>query len=154
MQLSVKEQNDLAFRVIDSITSASPKEVVDVLSANGFAEDFKYGVNGERAKSVLQSLYVNDKPEFLRLVQNMKIDTTRINPSDRNAYIELATKGNQSANAKAEWLNGLWSMIAPSTTTGGGEQTTTETSSGAYVAYVIIVLAIIGVTVYMLKTVK
>jgi len=153
--LSESAQNELAFRIIDSIASASPKEVVDVLSNNGFAEQFKYGVNGQQAIIILQQLWVGNRPKFLQLVRQMKIDTSRIPPNDVNAYKEIVKQMNPNARFEVpDWLNNIWGSISETTTTGGEESSTEETSMGAYVGYVIIILAVIGITFYLIKTLK
>ena len=150
--ITQKDQHALAFHFIDVITSASPKEVVDVLTANGYADQFKYGVNGQQAIITLQQLYVSNPTKFIELVGKMNIDYTRIPPNERQAYQEMVSQTNP--NAKSEWIAGVLEMLTPKTTTGGGEITTEETTTGAYVAYVFIVLAIIGITVYIIKTIK
>lgn len=155
-KLSEYNQNALALRFNDLITEASPNVVVDVLKKNGFADQFQYGVNALQAEKILNATYLGNRDLYVKMVGEMlpKIDTSRIDPSVREKFQNLAAENNPNPNAKSEWLSGLLDMLTPKTVTEGGETTTEETSTGAYVAYAIIVLAIIGITVYLLKTVK
>ena len=153
--LSQYEQNALAFRLIDSITSASPNEVVRVLSENGFADQFKFGVNPQQAIIILQQLWVGNRPKFLQLVKEMKIDTSRINPSDLDAYRQIASTNNPTAKFTVpDWINNVWDSFSEKTTEGESETTTEETTTGAYIAYILIIVSVIIITVYMIKSVK
>lgn len=154
-KLSEYEQNALAFRLIDSITTASPNEVVRVLSENGFAEQFKFGVNPSQAIIILQQLWVGNRPKFLQLVKQMKIDTSRIPPSDVDAYKQIAKQNNPNAKIDVpDWINNVWNSFSEKTTTGESETTTSETTTGAYIGYVVVIIAIIVITVYLMRTVK
>jgi len=150
--LSEYNKNALAFHLIDVISSASPSEVVRVLKENGFADQFPYGDNTQQAIIILQQMYIGNPEKFIQLVRQMKIDQTQITPANKEAFKDFVAQTNPSA--RVEWLSGILDTLTPKTTTGGGETITEETTGGAYVAYVVIVLAVIGLTIYMFRTLK
>jgi len=151
-KLSQHDQDALAFHFIDVITGASPSEAVRVLSENGFEDQFPYGANPQKAQLLLQSLYVGNREKFVSLVKQMKIDYSRISQNDKLSYQKLVNPSNP--NAKMDWINGIVDMITPKTTTGESETTTEETTAGAYVGYALVIIAIVGITIYLFKTLK
>jgi len=148
---SQQEQTRTAtiFHLIDTIISVSSTDTVRVLTKYGFGSEFPYGVNPERAKTILTQLYIGDENKFWQIVNEINVDTSKINPTDRTAYQKIA---NISPNAKGEWFKNFLQKLQGQSTSGGGGSSTSQTSTGAYIAYVAISISIVVIVIYLLRT--
>lgn len=143
----------LAFSLIDLIVKSSPNQVHQVLVSNGFEEELKYGMNGLMAQNILQGLYVGNPERFINIMIQIKPDYSRISPEEREKYKDIANRVNPSART-SDWYSVILDFIRPKNVSETGVETIEETTTGAYIAYIVIVLAIIGITYFMIKSVK
>ena len=144
-----QQRNASVAHLIDTITSVASVDTLRVLSKYGFGDEFKYGINPALEDKILTQLYYNDENRFWSIINEIKVDTSKINPTDRMAYQEVV---GFSANQKGDWWKSLLGKLQGSTTESTGGETITQTSTGAYIAYIFIVLAIIGITWYLIKS--
>ena len=153
---TLKEQsyNAAVYDLIDAILTANPSGVQSELQKHGF--EFKYGQNAQLAEKYLLQLYQNNTELFWEILDNVKVNPMNIPPVQRERLIALSTSGNPNARFGSldEYIQGAKDFLKGTKTEGTSEETTTETTTGAYIAYIVIILAIIGTAFYLMKNVK
>jgi hypothetical protein len=148
-----QEKNASVYRVIDILTSANPIGTQKVLQDNGF--EFKYGQNALLADKYLLKLYSNSPDEFFSIVKQIPIEKSKVNPPDRDFIDKLISESPIALNEKSGWFQSALGLLeGTTTTTYQGTPQKTETSPTAYAVYIVIGIMIIGIVVYMFKTIK
>lgn len=140
----------LVYEAIDAVLTANASGVQKELQAHGF--EFPHGQNAQLAEKYLIQLYSNNEPLFWDIMHKVPVNTSAIPPASKAKLNTLAPSS--GANQRSDWWNGILNTLQGSSTSGGGESSTEETTTGAYVGYVIVILAIVGLTIYMFKTIK
>lgn len=152
--LTEQAKNAAVYDLIDAILTANPSGVQNELQKHNF--EFKYGQNAQLAEKYLLQLYQNNAELFWEVLQNVKINAMNIPPVQRERLIALSTTANPNAKFGSldEYIQSAMDFLKGTKTEGSSEETTTETTTGAYIAYIVIVLAIIGITFYLINKVK
>ena len=154
--ITEQDYNAAVYELIDAAIDANPSGIQAELQKHNFA--FPYGQNAQLAEKYLLQLYQNNTPLFWDILSNVRIDISRIAPAQRDRLSALVpanstTKGIGDYYQQAlDYLKNL--KLGGTKTEGTSEQTVTRTSTGAYIAYILIALAIVGIAFYLIKITK
>ena len=163
-QHTTQEQDLVAYQLIGWATQYNPNGVSKALKDNGVNVE-PYGVNPSLQENYLTKLYHQNKSRFSELLKQVPLDQSKFSPKDKQAVdnlISVLPKSNGVRKFQTGGTTGLPSWLTTTLgfiqgtpqTSGGGTQSQTTTSSGAYIAYIILGLAIVGILYYMFKTIK
>lgn len=145
-------RNLMVYEVIDAVLTANPGGAHKELVNNGF--EFKYGQNGALSEKYLIQLYSNNEPLFWDIMHKIPVNSASIPPASRERLSAVVPTTGSSSSQRSDWWNEILNTLQGTSTSGGGETSTEETTTGAYVGYVIVILAIVGITIYMFRTIK
>ena len=148
--LTQQAYNAAVYDLIDAMLTANPTGVQKELQNHGF--DFKFGQNSQLAELYLNKTFHNNPDLFWQILNNVRVDKANVPPDQRERLSALFTSNSTTEKGFGDWFKRIVGNLQGSTTTSTGGETITQTATGAYIAYAFIVLAIIGITWYLLKS--
>lgn len=150
--LTEQAYNALVYDLIDAMITANPSGVQKELQANNF--QFTYGQNSQLAQNYLHQIYHNNPDLFWQIVRNVKVNKMNVPPVQRERLDTIATVNGSTAKTLEEWWQDIVSRVQGSKTEGGSTEESTQTTTGAYVVYALLIIAVIGIAVYLIRIVK
>lgn len=160
--------NASVYELIDAAITANASGIQAELQKNSFS--FPYGQNGQLAEKYLLQLYQSNPSLFWEILSNVRIDTSKIPPAQRDRLTALVASDSPSkriGDYYQQALNYLKDMnlnenresvgstptpvTFPTTTNTPISEREKKTPIGMYVIYAVIGIVIIGIIVYFIR---
>lgn len=138
--------------LIESAIEANAAGVHQALVNNGFAEELKYGQNGQMSQLILTQLYIGNPDQLFKILNEVQVQRTKV-PPQRRTQLDEIVQTSPTARGLDDWWQKAVNFLRPTTTVTEGGEEIERTNPIAWVAYVIIAVGIFFVIRWMVRSV-